>query len=463
MKQEHITELGTAPISKLLFRYALPAIVAMTAASILNIVDSYFIGNNAGKNAISGLATTLPFMNLAAAFGAMVGVGAGSVISIRLGQKDYQSANHVLGNTITLNIVIGILVSIAGLYWMDTFLYWFGASEITIPYARDYMQTLLLGNVISHSFYGMNNVLRAGGHPSTAMQCTLLAVALNCILDPIFVVNLGWGIKGAAWATVISQSVSLIWQLIIMNRKSEVLHFTPGTYRLNLNIVRQILSIGASPFLLNACSCLVVLFINQGMRKYGDMLPIENGGDAAIAAYGITNRVVFFFLMIVMGLNQGMQPIAGYNWGAHKDERVWRVLRQTIITASCITTIGFLVGELIPEQVVSIFIKDAPDVTALAAHGFRIDVAIFPIVGTQMVISNFFQSIGHAGKSIFLSLTRQLIFLIPSLYILPLYLGYDGVWYAIPLSDGLSFIFSVTMLYWLAKYLKNKRKAYQTS
>ncbi len=237
-----------------------------------------------------------------------------------------------------------------------------------------------------------------------------------------------------------------------------MLHLTRGTYRLKQKIVRQIIAIGASPFLMNSCACLVVLLINHGMRTYGDMLPIENGGDMAIASYGIVNSVVFFFLMIVMGLNQGMQPIAGYNWGAHQDHRVWQVLRYAMAGATCITLFGFLVGELIPEHIVGIF-TDNDDVTRLAARGFRIDVAVFPIVGAQMVISNFFQSIGHAGKSIFLSLTRQLLFLIPGLWFLPQYLGFDGVWWAIPLSDLLSFFFAVGMLLWLTNYIKKRNEA----
>ncbi len=462
MEQKNITELGTERISSLLFRYAMPAIIAMTASSVLNIADRFFIGKGVGALAISGLATTLPFMNLTAAFGAMVGVGAGSVISIRLGQKDYKSANHVLGNTVTLNLIIGTLVALVGLTWLDTFLTWFGASENTIPYAREYMQALLIGNVISHSFLGLNSVIRSGGHPTLAMKYTILVVILNCILDPLFIYVFQWGIQGAAWATVISQFVGLTLQLYLLTRKKEVLHLTSGTYRLSGKIVRQIVAIGSSPFLMNSCACLVVLLINHGMRKYGDMLPIENGGDMAIASYGIVNSVVFFFLMIVMGVNQGMQPIAGYNWGAHQDHRVWQVLRYALAGGTFITVIGFLIGEFIPEHIVGIF-TDSADVTYLAARGFRIDVAVFPIVGAQMVISNFFQSIGHAGKSIILSLTRQLLFLIPGLYILPQHLGFDGVWWAIPLSDLASFFLAVGMLIWLVRYLKKRDETNRTA
>lgn len=432
------TELGTQPIGSLLFKYAMPAIIAMTASSILNVVDCAFIGNGAGQEAIAGLATTLPFMNLAAAFGAMVGVGASSVISIRLGQKDYRTAQHVLGNTITLNIVISIAFALLCWILLDPMLDLFGAkSETTRFYAREYMEVLLLGNVIAHSYLGLNSVIRSAGHPKLSMMCTIVAVVLNTVLDWLFVMEWHLGIRGAAIATVIAQSVALTIQLCLLSRKSELLHLQRGIYGINLTIIRQILAIGLSPCLMNVCACMVVILINDGMYRYG--------GDAALGAYGIDNKVVFFFLMIVMGLNQGMQPIVGYNWGAHQNDRVWRALRLTIVAATCVTTVGFIIGETIPGFIVSLM-GATGDMARIATRGFRIDVAVFWLVGGQMVIGNFFQSIGHAGKSIFLSLCRQMLFLIPGLIILPLFLGLDGVWIAIPLSDALSVFFAVTML-----------------
>lgn len=462
MNEKKITELSTKSIPRLLWQYALPAIIAMTAASILNIADSYFIGNYVGGYAIGGMTATLPFMNLATAFGAMVGVGAGSVISIRLGQKDYVTANRVMGNAMTLNLIIGLGVTAVCLAFLDPLLYMFGATGHSIPFARDYMSVLLYGNVISHSFFGINSILRAMGHPSIAMQCNLLAVTLNCILDYIFMVHLGMGIHGVALATIISQAVALTWQLFILSKPTEVLHFQRGIYRLSSRIVRQILSIGASPFLMNACACIVVLFINNRMLTYGNMLPIKDGGDVAVAAYGIDNRVVFCFLMIVMGLNQGMQPIAGYNWGARLDHRVWQVLRLTIFGGTLVTVCGWVVGTFFAEEVVRCFVSE-PDVVAIAARGFRIDVAVFPIVGAQMVISNFFQSIGHAGKSVFLSLSRQLLVLVPALWLLPQWMGFDGVWWAIPVSDMISFIFALGMFIWLVRHIKHRKAKARTA
>ncbi len=460
MKKKTHLALGTESIGSLLFQYALPAIIAMTASSVLNIVDRIFIGQGVGPLAISGLATTLPFMNLGAAFGAMVGVGAGTVISIRLGQKDYTTANHVLGQTVTLNIVVSLLVAVVSWLCLDPMLRLFGASENTLPYAREYMEVVLLGNIISHSYLGLNSVLRSAGHPSQAMACTIVAVVLNIILDPLFIYGFHWGIKGAAWATVLAQLVSLVRQLRLLSNKKEVLHLQRGIFHVDWRIIWQILAIGLSPFLMNACACLVVVFINQSMRKYGDMLPIANGGDMAVAAYGINNSMVFFFLMIVIGLNQGMQPIVGYNWGARQNSRVWRTLKYTVMWATVITCTGWILGELCPELIVRAFTSD-PDIIRLTARGFRIDTIVFPIVGTQMVVSNFFQSIGHAGKSIFLSLTRQLLFLLPGLYLLPLRWGLDGVWAAIPLSDCVSFVFAVCMLWWLVHKVKHQEARHE--
>ena len=469
MSQYIPTELGTRSIPRLLFQYAVPAIIAMTAASLYNIVDSIFIGHigpdgswgNSDGMAISGLALTFPLMNIGAALGAMVGVGASTVISVRLGQREYETAQHVLGNTVVLNLLLGTLFMVVCLLFIDPILVLFGASEATLPYARDYMTVILLGNVVSHSYFGLNAVLRSAGHPEKAMYCTILTVVVNALLDPLFIfssqvtvlgsqfsLGLGWGIRGAAVATILSQFISLCWQFKLLSNKEEMLHLHRGIYGLRPTIIRQIIAVGMSPFLMNLCACLVVLVINKSMKQYG--------GDTAIAAYGIVNRVVFLFLMMVMGLNQGMQPIVGYNWGAKQNQRVWQTLRLTILCAEVVTCAGFLAGELFPNVLTHLFTDNGPIVT-MADRGFRIDVMVFPIVGAQMVIGNFFQSIGHAGKSIFQSLTRQLLFLLPGLLLLPPRLGLDGVWLAIPLSDVLSFFVSLGMLWWLVRKVKREK------
>ena len=455
MNQHAPTELGSKPIGQLLMKYALPAIIAMTASSLYNNVDRIFIGQGVGPEAISGLATTFPFMNLSAAFGAMIGVGASAIISIRLGQKDYKSAQRVLGNSVVFNIMMGLIFTACTIPFLDQILTLFGASKNTLPYARDYMEVILYGNLITHLYFGMNAVLRSAGHPKEAMYCTMLTVVVNTILDPIFIYVLGLGIRGAAIATIISQSVSLVWQFRIFSNPREVLHLQRGIYRPSMHIARQILSIGASPFLMNCCACLVVLIINGQMRTYGDLLGVPNGGDMAIAAYGITNSVVFFFLMIVMGFNQGMQPIVGYNWGARQNQRVWRCLNFTIVCASIVSTTGCIICMLFPGAITHFFTNDEI-ITDICTRGFRLSSIMLPVVGAQMVTGNFFQSIGHAGKSIFLSLTRQLLFLIPFLYTLPQFLGLDGVWLSLPASDGISCIAAFSMLWWLVRKVKKQ-------
>ncbi len=441
---KQITQLGTMSIRRLLMQYAVPAIIAMTASSLYNMIDSIFIGQGVGAMAISGLALTFPLMNLAAAFGSLVGMGASTLISLRFGQRDYKSAQQILGNVVVLNCVIGGLFGLICFIFLDPILFFFGASENTIGYARDYMQIILAGNLISHMFLGLNAILRASGHPRRSMAATINAVLINAILDPIFIYGFDWGIRGAAIATIIAQVISLAWQLYIFSDKKELLHFGRGIYRLQSKIVKNIFSIGMSPFCMNVAACLIVIFLNKGLKEYG--------GDLNVGAYGIVNRVVFVFVMIVMGINQGMQPIAGYNYGAKEYGRVKEVLKLTIIGATCVTTCGFIIGLFFPYYAVSAFTTDE-ELIELSVVGMRITMIVFPIVGVQMVTSNFFQSIGMASRAIFLSLSRQLIFLLPCLILLPILLtrytsfsGNWGVWLSMPISDFLATILAVIML-----------------
>lgn len=435
--QKTPTALGTESIGKLLMQYAVPVIIAMTASSLYNMVDSIFIGHGVGTMALSALALTFPLMNLGAAFGALVGVGAATLISVKLGQKDYDTAQRVLGNVFVLNILLGLAFTVIVFPFLNPILYFFGGSDETVEYARQFMEIILLGNVVTHLYLGLNAVLRASGHPKQAMYATIATVAINTILAPIFIFMFDWGIRGAAIATVSAQVIALLWQLKQFNNANELLHFRRGIFRLKRKIVFDSLAIGMSPFLMNLAACLIVILINQGLKKYG--------GDLAIGAFGIVNRLVFIVVMIVMGLNQGMQPIAGYNFGAKLYDRVNKVLKLTIIYATCVTTFGFLVGMLAPNLVVGIFTSDA-ELTELSATGLRITVMFFPIIGFQMVTSNFFQSIGMAGKAIFLSLTRQMLILLPCLLILPHFFGVAGVWYSMPVSDLLASLIALVML-----------------
>ncbi len=439
------TELGTEKISKLLRQYAVPAIIAMTASSLYNMVDSIFIGHGVGKFAIAGLALTFPMMNLGAAFGALVGVGASATISMLLGQKNYEMAQKVLGNVVTLNTIIGVLYTIIFLIFLDPVLYFFGASENTIGYARDYMVIILLGNIVTHMYLGLNAVMRSAGMPKKAMYATIFTVVINAVLDPLFIYVFDWGIRGAAVATVIAQALALAWITRIFSDKNLVIHFKKGIYKLKKKIVKDVISIGMAPFFMNTAACLIVILINQGLQRHG--------GDLAIGAYGIVNRISFVFVMIVMGLNQGMQPIVGFNYGAKQFERVTSALKLTILCATIVVTTGFLVAEIFPRQLTMIFTSDE-DLIQHAILGMRIVFMFFPIIGFQIVTGNFFQSIGMAGKASFLSLTRQLIFLLPCLIVLPEFLGTKGIWMSMPVADAMSSIVSFTMLYTQMKKFK---------
>ena len=445
-KNKATLELGTKPVGRLLVQYALPAIIAMTASSLYNMVDSIFIGQGVGALAISGLAVTFPFMNLSAAFGAGVGVGSSSYLSVKLGQKDYSTAQRILGNNVTLNVIIGLLFSVVSLLFLDPILFFFGASEQTLPYAREYMVIILLGNIITHLYFGMNAVLRAASKPREAMYTTIFTVVFNSLLDPLFIYTFDLGIRGAAIATILSQTVALVWQIRLFSDKSQLLHLKRGIYRLDNTIVKNILGIGISPFAMNATACLVAIFVNQRLLVYG--------GDLAVGAYGIANRVAFIFIMINFGVNQGMQPIAGYNYGAQNYDRLMRVLKLAMIAGTCITTSGFLVAEFIPHICVSLFTSDT-ELTELSVNGLRIMMAAMPIVGYQMIVTNFFQSIGKAKISIFLSLSRQLLFLVPLIGVLPLSFGVNGVWVAMPISDSFSALFALVMM---VRYMRMFKK-----
>ena len=441
-------ELGTKPVGKLLAQYALPAIIAMTAASLYNIIDRVFIGQVVGPMAISGLAITFPFMILAAAFGAAVGVGAATTISVKLGQKDYESAENTLGNTITLNLIIGLAFGGICLLFLDPILRFFGASDATLPYARDFMQIILAGNVFSHMYFGMNAVLRAASKPRMAMFATIFTVAMNILLDAVFILWWHWGIKGAAFATVISQVLALCWQMKLFSNKNELLHLKRGIYKLKANLVRNIISIGISPFLMNACACVIVIFINNQLVKFG--------GDIAVGAYGIANSIAMIFIMFVIGLNQGMQPIAGYNYGAQQYGRMMRVVKLSIITAVCIMLTGWSLAMFAPYHCARMFTTD-PELIKGSIKAIHIIMMMFPLIGSQMVITNFFQCIGKVKISIFLSLSRQLLFLLPLLAILPNFYGINGVWASMPTSDFIAVVVAVTiMLVFLRRFKKER-------
>lgn len=429
-------------------RYAIPAIIAMTAASLYNLVDSIFIGHGVNALALSGLGLTLPLMNLGAAFGSLVGVGASTQLSIKMGQNDQKSARLILGNVVILNTIIGLALTAICLPLLDPILYFFSASENTIGYARSYMWIIMAGNVITHLYLGMNDVLRASGYPGKAMAIMLTAVILNCILNAIFIFGFDWGIAGAAWATVAAQVTALVLEVKHFSNPKHFIHFQKGAIRLSRKIVKGILSIGLAPFLINVCSSLIVILINRALTSHG--------GDLYIGAYSVVNRVAMLFMMIVMGLNQGMQPIVGYNFGARKYDRVIKTFKYVVMLAVGVTTTGYLICQLMPEQIVGLFTKDA-ELIGIASHALRIILFCFPIVGFQIVTTNFFQSLGMAPKAIFLSLTRQLLFVVPFILVLPHYYGSDGVFMSMPLADIAATTLASILLYLQFKKFKRMR------
>lgn len=452
-KTNQFNVLAEKPVGSLLMQYAIPAIVAMAASSVYNIIDGIFIGQGVGAEAIMGLALTGPLMSLTAAFGAMVGVGAATLMSVKLGQKDYGTAQKILGNVVIMNLTLGIVLGLLLLVFINPILRFFGASDVTLPYARNFMSIILVGNVVTHMYLGLNALLRSTNRPQKAMCATIGTVVLNCILAPIFIFVLGWGIRGAATATIMAQMIMLTWQLRLFSNKDELIHLSRSIIKLDVKIVKESLLVGLPQFLINLCACLVAAMMTRSLTTYG--------GDMAVGAFGICNRFILFIVMVVIGLNQGMQPIAGYNFGARRYDRVLGVLNKALIFGSVITLTGFVIGVFFPTPFVSVFAKDSPQLIKMSAHALSCMVMMFPIVGIQIVSTAFFQSIGYAPKSIFLSLTRQLIFLVPAIFILPhLYADpLEGLWHAAPVADGLASVLAITLLVLQVKKFKKQMQA----
>lgn len=440
--------LATENIGKLIWQYSLPAIVGTVVMALYNIVDRIFIGQGVGPFAISGLALTFPFMLFLMAFGMLIGAGSAARISITLGENNKEKSEKILANAFILSILISGTVIIISFVFMHDLLKLFGGTDKTMQYAEDFMQIIIPGNIFSTLFFGFNNIMRASGYPKKAMYSMIVCVLLNSILAPIFIFSFGWGIKGAAIATVISYFVGTIWVLQHFMQRNSNLRFHRKNFRLEKDIVTSILSIGMSPFSMQLATCMVVIIVNATLIRYG--------GDIAIGAFGIINSINTLVIMIIIGLNQGTQPIIGYSFGARLYSRMFKTLKYSIIIGTALTTFGFIIGMFFPEQLTSAFTRDS-ELRSVAVNGLRISVILFPIIGSQIVVTNFFQSIGKAKISIFLSLTRQFIFLIPCILILPHFYGLNGTWAAMPVSDGLSSIVStITILYFIRKFNKTQ-------
>lgn len=460
--------LGTDNIGKLLFNYATPAIIAMASSSLYHLVDSAFVGHGVGGAAIAGMAITMPIMNIGAAFGAMVGIGAGARISLRLGEGNKAAAEKTLCNAVILNVIIGFTIMALMLTFLDEILLLFSggrASAETLQYAREFMQIILLGNVTMHLYLGMNDMIRSSGNPRKSMAIMLTSVAVNLMLNPLFIFKFGWGIRGSAAATVISQFIAFLIALSHFCSKSSFLRFKREAFHFDWKIVGNILSIGLAPFLMNICASMVAAFVNSAMLHYGgmgahDIVSREQGAaDLYVGAYGIVNRVVLLFIMVIQGLNQGMQPIVGYNYGAKNYDRVRKAVYMTICCGVTIATLGFVLGESVPHLVARAFVDSSKGLNEqlmvdAASQGMRLILTMFPLVGFQIVVGGFFQYIGKASLAIFMSLTRQLLFLIPLLWILPRSLGAFGVWISMPIADTASILLALVLFIWQIRKIK---------
>ncbi|QRX62769.1 MATE family efflux transporter [Dysgonomonadaceae bacterium zrk40] len=435
----------TKKISKLIWDYALPGIVGTVVTALYNVVDRIFIGQVEGAIAISGLAITFPVMALVSSLGMLVGSGAAARISISLGKRDHQTAEQILGNSLLLTVILNAVFITLFYLLLEPILMAFGASELTYPYAREYLEIVLLGNVFVSLCYNFNAMMRSSGYPTKAMVTMLIGAVLNLILSPLFLFIFKLGIKGVAWATVISMFIGMLFVMHHFTRRSSVIRLRWRNIRLNKAIILSILSIGLSPFSMQVAASGVALLMNTSLLRHG--------GDLAVGAYGIINSILMLILMVVLGLNQGTQPIIGYNYGAGNYRRVRETLFYALRMATLFTTVGFLLGQFFPQLLASAFTTDK-ELLEISSTGLRIAMLALPLVGFQIVSSNFFQSIGFAAKSIIQSLSRQLIFLVPGIILLPRIWGLNGLWIAIPVSDTLAALLSLYLLVIQLRHLR---------
>lgn len=412
-----------------------------------NVIGRVFIGQSVGALAISGLAITFPVMNLTSSLGMLVGAGGAARISISLGRRDKVTAEKILGNSLLITIILNAVFITLILLNLDPILRAFGASDLTIPYARDYLQIVLLGNVFVSLCYNFNAMMRSSGYPKKAMITMLIGAVFNIILTPIFLYVFDLGIKGVAWATVISMFIGMLFVMAHFTHRNSLLRLRWKYVRLHKKIVLSILSIGISPFSMQVAASCVAVLLNTSLHR--------NGGDLAVGAYGIINTIVMTFVMLIMGLNQGTQPIIGYNYGAGNYARVKETLFYSLKIATLITTTTFIFGQFFPRLFASAFTNDA-ELIAITERGLRFTIAAFPLVGIQIVASSFFQSLGYATKSIIQSLSRQLIFLVPSIIIFPRLWGLDGIWIGMPIADTLAAILSIYLLIIQLRILNKK-------
>lgn len=447
MANEITWRLEHEKISRLLVHYAIPAVIGTMVNALYNIVDRVYIGQGVGPLAMAGLTLTFPVLLFLQAFGMLVGAGAATRVSIFLGRKANDMAEKVLGNALTLTFILAVFTILPCMIFLDDLLIWFGGSEQTIPYAEDYLYITIPGNLLACLSFSFNAVMRASGYPKKAMITMMIGAVINVILDPIFIFWLDMGIRGAAIATVISMAVSAVYVMSHFLDKQSIVRFHSKYFKPEWPVIWQILTIGISPFSMQMAGSMVVIIQNYALKSYG--------GDLALGANGIITSVGMLLVMLIIGIAQGMQPIVGFNYGAGQYKRVQETLRLVIITSTIIMGVGCVCSILFPRLIARAFTSD-PELIDVTANGLRISLLVFVVVGSQISISQFFQSIGIAWKAMFLSLSRQVIFLIPALLIFPRFWGLDGVWYAAPFSDFIAAATAWLFLWYHVKNMKSK-------
>lgn len=420
-------ELETESIIKLLFKFSIPSVIGLLVNIFYSIVDRIFVGRGVGSMALSGVAVTFPITNIIMAFAMLGGVGAAAVVSIKLGQHKGEVAEKVLGNTFVLLIIFSLFITITGLIFLNPILEIFGASSETLPYAKDFATIILFGVIFQVISMGLNNIIRAEGNPRVSMMTMLIGAIVNFIANPILIFGLHLGVRGSALSTVLAQIVSSTWTIMYFTRGKSLLKLKKVNLKIDFNIVKQILAVGMSPFAMQLAASLVTITFNKSLEIYG--------GDTAIGAMALINSVSMLILMPIFGINQGAQPIIGYNYGAKNYNRVKDTLKYSVIAATCITVLGFIVVELFSVPIIKVFNNTDENLIQMGSQGLRILLIMLPIIGFAIVCTNYFQAIAKAKLSMILSLLRQVILLIPLIIILPNKFELKGVWMAQPIAD----------------------------
>ena len=445
--------LGTEPIGKLLIKYSVPAIIGMMVNALYNVVDRMFIGNipGVGPMAITGLGVTMPIMTIILAFGMLVGIGATTNISIKLGQGKREEAEHIVGNSITLALIIGIILTVVGTIFSDSILKVFGASESTLIYAKSYMSIILLGTIFSISAMVFNNIIRGDGNPKLSAIIMAAGCATNIVLDAVLIFGFNMGIQGAALATIASQGLTAIWGFSYYLKGKSNLKFKKSSLKLDMNIVKMIFAIGSAPFAMQLATSLVQVISNNALRNYGS--------DLAIGAMATISSIVMIFLMPSFGLVQGMQPIVGFNYGAKNYDRAIKTFKLSLLSSSVFFIVGALLIQFVPQVLVGMFNRD-PQLMDITVNGLRKYAFALPIIGISIVGTNYIQSSGKAKVAMVLSLLRQVIILIPMILILPKFLGLNGVWFAQPTADIIaSAITAIVLIKEIRSYKEDNNKA----